>query len=111
MAVALKNDPKQARQLVGDFDFAIVEECFQYDECGYYKPFIEAGKAVFEAEYELPTSQFCAAGRSARLLLDPQERRTVRASPGNRATRCRNRPNNLAGAPRTRAAPHTSKEA
>ena len=60
MAVALKNDPKQARQLVGDFDFAIVEECFQYEECGYYKPFVEAGKAVFEAEYELPTAQFCA---------------------------------------------------
>ncbi len=60
MAVALKNDPKQAGQLVGDFDFAIVEECFQYHECGYYKPFIEAGKAVFEAEYELPTSAFCA---------------------------------------------------
>jgi hypothetical protein len=59
MAVALKNDPKQARQLVGDFDFAIVEQCFQYEECGYYKPFVEAGKAVFEAEYELPTSQFC----------------------------------------------------
>jgi hypothetical protein len=34
MAVALKNDPKQARQLVGDFDFAIVEECFQFEECG-----------------------------------------------------------------------------
>jgi hypothetical protein len=60
MAVALKNDPKQAKQLVGDFDFAIVEECFQYNECGFYKPFIEAGKAVFEAEYELPRSKFCA---------------------------------------------------
>jgi hypothetical protein len=60
MAVALKNDPKQAAQLVGDFDFAIVEQCFEYEECGYYKPFIEAGKAVFEAEYELPTSEFCA---------------------------------------------------
>jgi hypothetical protein len=64
MAVALKNDPKQVRQLVGDFDFAIVEQCFQYEECGYYKPFIAAGKAVFEAEYELPTSQFCAAAEA-----------------------------------------------
>jgi hypothetical protein len=59
MAVALKNDPKQAKQLVGSFDFAIVEECFQYEECGYYKPFIEAGKAVFEAEYELEPAEFC----------------------------------------------------
>ena len=59
MAVALKNDPRQAKELVGHFDFAVVEECFQYEECGLFKPFIEAGKAVFEAEYELPPSRFC----------------------------------------------------
>jgi hypothetical protein len=59
MSVALKNDPRQAKQLVGDFDFAIVEECFQYHECGFYKPFIEAGKAVYETEYELPKAEFC----------------------------------------------------
>jgi hypothetical protein len=61
MAVALKNDPRQVGQLVGLFDFAIVEECFQYEECGFYKPFIDRDKAVFEAEYELEPSQFCAA--------------------------------------------------
>jgi hypothetical protein len=59
MAVALKNDPEQAAQLVGSFDFAIVEECFEYDECGRFSPFVRAGKAVFEAEYELSTDQFC----------------------------------------------------
>src|ERR1700709_294026 len=59
MSVALKNDSRQVKQLVGAFDFAVVEECFQYEECDLYKPFIEAGKAVFEAEYELPTSKFC----------------------------------------------------
>jgi hypothetical protein len=61
MAVALKNDPKQVKQLIHQFDFAIVEECFQYQECGYYKPFIARDKAVFEAEYELPLDQFCGA--------------------------------------------------
>ena len=60
MAVALKNDSRQAKQLVGNFDFAVVEECFQYAECDLYRPFIEAGKAVFETEYELPTSKFCS---------------------------------------------------
>ncbi|MGV1050056.1 MAG: endo alpha-1,4 polygalactosaminidase [Solirubrobacterales bacterium] len=64
MAVALKNDPRQVRQLVGDFDFAIVEECFQYDECGFYEPFIDRGKAVFEAEYELEPDEFCAAAEA-----------------------------------------------
>jgi hypothetical protein len=63
MAVALKNDPRQAKQLVGDFDFAVVEECFQYEECAYFKPFIAAGKAVFEAEYELPPEKFCAEAK------------------------------------------------
>jgi hypothetical protein len=61
MAVALKNDPRQVDQLVGAFDFAIVEECFQYEECRFYKPFIDRNKAVFEAEYELEPSQFCDA--------------------------------------------------
>jgi hypothetical protein len=61
MAVALKNDPRQVEQLLGSFDFAIVEQCFQYEECALYKPFIDSGKAVLEAEYELEPSQFCAA--------------------------------------------------
>jgi hypothetical protein len=34
MAVALKNDGGQAKELVDDFDFAIIEQCFQYEECG-----------------------------------------------------------------------------
>ena len=59
MAVALKNDGTQAATLVGDFDFAIVEQCFQYRECGLYKTFVEHGKAVFEAEYELDPAPYC----------------------------------------------------
>ena len=71
MAVALKNDPTQAEQLVGDFDFAIVEQCFQYRECGLYRTFVDHGKAVFEAEYELDPAEYCdqaapsASARSA----------------------------------------------
>jgi hypothetical protein len=61
MAVALKNDGGQVRQLLGSFDFAIVEQCFQYEECGAYKPFIKADKAVFEAKYELEPSTYCDA--------------------------------------------------
>jgi hypothetical protein len=64
MAVALKNDPSQAKELVGHFDFAIVEECFQYHECAAFKPFIEAGKAVYEAEYHLPPKKFCAQAKA-----------------------------------------------
>lgn len=59
MAVALKNDPGQVRGLLARFDFAIVEQCFQYEECNSYEPFVQAGKAVFEAEYELEPGNYC----------------------------------------------------
>jgi hypothetical protein len=65
MAVALKNDGRQAMELSPDFDFAVVEQCFQYHECGYYKTtFIEEGKAVFEAEYEQKPKQYCKTARA-----------------------------------------------
>lgn len=64
MSVALKNDGRQAKQLVRNFDFAVVEECFHYHECGPYRTFIAHGKAVFEAEYEIKPSRFCPAARA-----------------------------------------------
>ncbi|WP_062647576.1 endo alpha-1,4 polygalactosaminidase [Streptomyces maremycinicus] len=67
MSVGLKNDLDQIPELVGDFDFAVNEQCAQYDECADLTPFIEAGKAVFHVEYELPTSAFCADSRRLRL--------------------------------------------
>jgi hypothetical protein len=63
MSVALKNDPAQVEQLVGNFDFAVVEQCFAYDECGMFTPFVAAGKAVFVAEYEAPPASFCPAAK------------------------------------------------
>ena len=66
MSVALKNDGPQARQLVGAFDFAVVESCFRYNECSEYSVFVRAGKAVFAAEYEIPPSAFCAQARALR---------------------------------------------
>jgi hypothetical protein len=66
MAVALKNDPDQVRALVGAFDFAVVEECFQYEECERFSPFVEAGKAVFTAEYEGSPAEFCPQAQKLR---------------------------------------------
>ncbi|WP_284579581.1 endo alpha-1,4 polygalactosaminidase [Streptomyces sp. 2P-4] len=63
LAVGLKNDLDQIPQLVGDFDFAVNEQCAQYDECERLAPFTAAGKAVFHVEYELPASRFCAQTR------------------------------------------------
>ncbi|WP_111498017.1 endo alpha-1,4 polygalactosaminidase [Marinobacter bohaiensis] len=51
LAVALKNDLAQVGDLVDYFDFAVNEQCFEYDECDKLQPFIDANKAVFNAEY------------------------------------------------------------
>ncbi|MFJ3159344.1 endo alpha-1,4 polygalactosaminidase [Streptomyces kanasensis] len=59
LSVGLKNDLDQIPQLVRDFDFAVNEQCAQYDECDALAPFLDAGKAVFHVEYELPTRAFC----------------------------------------------------
>jgi hypothetical protein len=51
LSVGLKNDLDQVTDLVVYFDFSVNEECFEYDECNALAPFIESGKAVFNAEY------------------------------------------------------------
>jgi hypothetical protein len=60
LSVGLKNDLDQVTDLVGNFDWALNEECFTYDECDQLHPFVAAGKAVFNVEYTLATDQFCA---------------------------------------------------
>jgi hypothetical protein len=61
LAIGLKNDVDQVQALVSDFDWALNEQCFQYDECGLLMPFVMARKPVFVIEYELTTTQFCPA--------------------------------------------------
>ncbi|MFD3323957.1 endo alpha-1,4 polygalactosaminidase [Streptomyces sp. NPDC058701] len=73
LAVGLKNDLDQIPQLVGEFDFAVNEQCAEYQECDRLTPFVEAGKAVFHVEYELPAGRFCA--RSRELGLSSLEKR------------------------------------
>jgi len=67
LAVGLKNDLPQIPQLLSHFDFAVNEECAQYDECGQLRPFTAADKAVFHVEYEVPNSKFCAESRKLKL--------------------------------------------
>jgi hypothetical protein len=60
LSAALKNDVEQVPKLLDYFDFALDEQCFQYHECSTLTPFVDAGKAVFEVEYELDRSKFCS---------------------------------------------------
>jgi hypothetical protein len=66
MAVGLKNDTAQVKALVKAFDFAVVEQCFQYSECRRYSPFVKARKPVFVAEYAVKPGRVCASARRLR---------------------------------------------
>ena len=59
LSVGLKNDLDQVEDLVGYFDWALNEQCFQYNECEALLPFVHACKAVFGVEYELDPDDFC----------------------------------------------------
>lgn len=65
LSIGLKNDVEQIPDLVSHFDWHLNEECFTYGECDLLLPFIEAGKPVFQIEYELPNAEFC--GRAKQL--------------------------------------------
>lgn len=70
LSIGLKNDVDQAAQLVPYFDWSLNEECNLYGECNTEAPFVNAGKAVFNAEYSddgETTAKFCAADAAAHM--------------------------------------------
>lgn len=66
MSVALKNDLDQIPQLVTVFDFAVNEQCAEYNECASLDPFTQAGKAVAQIEYTVNASTFCPPANTAK---------------------------------------------
>lgn len=75
LAVALKNDSAQLDALSAAFDFAVNEQCHEFNECAAYTGFIAAGKPVFNAEYASNYVQntggardaLCQSARAARM--------------------------------------------
>ncbi|OCL15260.1 glycoside hydrolase family 114 protein [Glonium stellatum] len=51
VAIGLKNSLEIIPSVVGVVQFAVNEQCHQYNECGSYAPFTAAGKPVFNIEY------------------------------------------------------------
>ncbi len=68
MAILQKNDGEQSSELEPYFDGVLTEQCNQYSECGDFKPYLEAGKPVINAEYKLKKSRFCAADEAAGIV-------------------------------------------
>lgn len=60
LSVGLKNDLEQLADLEPFFDWALNEQCFEYNECDLLMPFIENGKAVFHVEYEVDPAMLCS---------------------------------------------------
>lgn len=81
LSPGLKNALGLAPALVGDFGWALAEQCVQYDECDRLQPFVDAGKAAFDVEYRGTLDELCPqvpAGVSAsrkHLRLDAWARR------------------------------------
>jgi hypothetical protein len=59
LSIGLKNDLDQIPDLLPYFDWALNEQCFEFDECNLLLPFIQSNKAVFGVEYNLEPDQFC----------------------------------------------------
>jgi hypothetical protein len=53
LSMGLKNLPENAPSLEPHFDWALDEQCYQYDECSYFETsFIAKGKAAWDVEYD-----------------------------------------------------------
>jgi endo-alpha-1,4-polygalactosaminidase (GH114 family) len=62
LSIGLKNDSLQTGDLLPYFDWALSEDCFDQGWCEEFQPFIQAGKAVFAAEYSdtgITLQDFC----------------------------------------------------
>lgn len=59
LSIGLKNDLGQVEDLVSHFDWALNEQCFEYNECAPLKAFVKAEKAVFGVEYNIDPKSFC----------------------------------------------------
>lgn len=59
LSVGLKNTLDLIPGLVDTFDWALNEQCFQYEECDALLPFIKVNKAVFGVEYEGDPADYC----------------------------------------------------
>jgi len=52
LAVGLKNDIAQIGVLALSFEFAVNEQCHEFDECTAYRAFTSIGKPVLNVEYQ-----------------------------------------------------------
>lgn len=59
LSPGLKNALGLIPDVVDRYGWAVNEQCVQYRECRHYRPFVEAGKAVFILEYRGTRATVC----------------------------------------------------
>lgn len=59
LSIGLKNDLDQIEELEPWFDWALNEQCFEFNECDLLLPFVRANKAVFGVEYKGNPADYC----------------------------------------------------
>ena len=69
LIVALRNNAELAESLVDSYDLAIVEQCFEYNECEKYSAFTQKGKAILAAEYTPKSVNQCSMAELASISL------------------------------------------
>ncbi len=69
LILTLNNAPDLAESSANIFDIAISEECFRFNECDKYRPFVARGKPVLNAEYTALSTQQCSWASSALISL------------------------------------------
>jgi hypothetical protein len=70
LAIGMKNAAHLLPQLLPYFDFIVTEDCFAEGWCEDVRPFVEAGKPVYAAEYtdmDVDLGQLCAYAAEARI--------------------------------------------
>lgn len=65
LSIGLKNAQDLAPELVDDFDWALNEECIEFEECQIYvDTFLAQGKAVYNIEYQGDLDSLCAQAQA-----------------------------------------------
>jgi hypothetical protein len=65
LSIGLKNALDILPSLANEVQFAVNEQCVQYDECSSYSPLFESNRAVFHIEYVSGTMGGTEAASSA----------------------------------------------
>lgn len=73
MAAGIKNSQELFPTLENVADFAINEQCMDFNECGLYKPFTTTNRVVFNVEYNNHGGKVCFEASEYHLVTKYQD--------------------------------------